>query len=88
MKTYLVDLEADGLLDTVSHIHCVVFKELNEENYEIFSDDTPRGRPLSEMAAWADANCKAIVGHNWVRYDVKYCIDYQDGLLKQLSMIL
>ena len=69
MKTYLVDLEANGLLDTVSRIHCVVFKELNAENYEIFSDDTPRGRPLSEMAAWADANCKAIVGHNWVRYD-------------------
>ena len=72
MKAVL-DLEANGLLDTVDTIWHIVCKEVGVDNYVVFSDhaeDNPNFS-INEFPRWADENLEAIIAHNGVRYDME-----------------
>lgn len=65
MKTLLFDLESDGLLDTVTKIHCIAIKDIaTNEDYFFGPDEVMRG---IEMLKQADR----VVGHNILDYDLR-----------------
>lgn len=69
----ILDLESNGLLDTVDTIWHIVCKEVGEDNYVVFSDhsdDNPT-YPIKDFPSWADENIEAIIAHNGVRYDIE-----------------
>lgn len=57
------DLEANGLLDTVTKIHCGVFIEADSGAQHVFE-----GHQVKEMLAYMDT-CKMLVAHNAIGYD-------------------
>ena len=67
-KRYILDLEADGLLDTVSTIWMIVLKEMGTNNFTIFSDHL-EGLPLSDFPKFVEDNVDFLVAHNGIRYD-------------------
>lgn len=71
MKKYVMDIEANGLLDSVDKIWMIVLKEIGgpDGEYIVFSDEAAEGRPVSEFPAWADENAELLVAHNGIRYD-------------------
>ena len=71
MKKYVLDLEADGLLDTVSSIWMIVLKPLGVDEFVVFSDQAEEGRPLADFPQWCDDNTEALIAHNGVRYDLE-----------------
>ena len=69
MKKYVLDIEAEGLLDTVSTIWMIVLKPLGEDTFVVFSDQAEGGIPVKDFPTWADANASALIAHNGMRYD-------------------
>ena len=69
MKNYVLDIEANGLLDTVDTIWMIVLKPVGEDSFVVFSDQAEEGLPVKDFNDWADANCKGLIAHNGVRYD-------------------
>jgi len=65
MKEVLIfDIEADGLLDTVTKIHCLVTKNYHtKEVKEYYNDNILLG--IDSLI-----NSRAIVGHNIIGYDI------------------
>lgn len=63
-QVYVIDLEADGLLDTVTKIHCLVARTPEGGLYEYIGEDAVR-RFVQE----ADASGAILVGHNVLGYD-------------------
>ena len=57
------DLEANGLLDTVTKIHCGVFIEAQSGAKHVFE-----GHQVKEMLTYMDT-CKMLVSHNGIGYD-------------------
>ena len=57
------DLESDGLLDTVTKLHCGVFLEAASGAMHVFE-----GHQVKEMLAYMDT-CKMLVSHNGIGYD-------------------
>jgi len=62
MTAYIFDLESDGLLDTVTKIHCVSYTEPNGK--EVKTATTKEG--IKEFLDKATT----LIGHNIIRYDV------------------
>lgn len=58
------DWEADGLLDTVTKLHCGVFKELNQENWYRFQGDFSGLPDLLREA-------EVLICHNQLGYDLE-----------------
>ena len=61
------DLESDGLLDTVTKIHCITIYDPKADTVHLFDPSTPR--PIEDgikMLMEADG----ILGHNIIGYDV------------------
>jgi DNA polymerase I-like protein with 3'-5' exonuclease and polymerase domains len=58
------DLESNGLLDTVSTIHCIVITDLNADRVDAFG---PKEIPAA-LARLAEAD--VLVGHNIAAYDL------------------
>lgn len=77
MKTFICDIEANGLYDTVSQVHCIVIKEKGTKNVRTYYDNNrialpnlPRtGTILEGIAALEKADC--VVGHNFIDYDIR-----------------
>ena len=69
MKSYVLDIEANGLLDTVDTIWMIVLKPVGEDGYVVFSDHAEEGLPVSSFPEWADKNCSSLIAHNGMRYD-------------------
>jgi len=63
MKVCIGDLEANGLLDTVTTIWCGVFKDINTKEVVKFTPDN-----LSEMFAYLDT-VDVLIIHNGIGYD-------------------
>jgi len=61
---YILDLETDGLLDTVTKIHCIVLRGVENDQVHAFSGDM-----LSEAIPYLE-NASVLVGHNLIAYDV------------------
>lgn len=62
-KILVFDLEANGLLDTVTKIHCAVFKDLQGRLVKKFTPDT-----ISNLPSFLDT-CDVLIGHNIISYD-------------------
>lgn len=64
-KTCIFDIETDGLLDTVTRLHCLVI--LDPDTGEMVSCHTP-----TEVAAGLSllANAETVVGHNILSFDI------------------
>jgi len=60
-KTYVVDIETDGLLDTVSKIHCLSYYCMDDDTSSTLYGSLSIKRFLTEP--------KVIVGHDFLRYD-------------------
>jgi len=61
---YILDLETDGLLDTVTKIHCIVLRGVENDQVHAFSGDM-----LSEAIPYLE-NASVLVGHNLIAYDL------------------
>ena len=63
MSRYVFDLETDGLLDTVSTVHCLVLKDIDTGEIISYTDNWREGVKRLEEA-------DLIVGHNIIKYDI------------------
>lgn len=73
MSTILFDIETDGLLDTVSKLHCISTYEFEKNILKVWDNDT-----LSEGIELLK-NATTLVGHNIIGYDLpalKKLIDF------------
>jgi DNA polymerase I len=72
LPKYIVDIEADGLLDTITKVHCIVFTPVDGGDALCFHDDPkihPRhGSVTDGLVSMADAEW---VGHNLIGYDMR-----------------
>lgn len=73
MKTLVVDIEANGLYDCVTQIHCIVAKDKSTGEIKKFFDG-----PISasadgtvEEGARFLQTADVVVGHNWIDYDAR-----------------
>ncbi len=72
MSTLLADIEADGLLDTITKIHCIVTKDVETGEIKCYHEvqgGFPRQGSLSDGVVALEA-ADEIVFHNAIRYDV------------------
>jgi len=69
-RAAVVDIEADGLLDVVGRVHCVVVRPVGGGEPIVFHDAPSLGpaRRLSTLQAELD-RWDIIVGHNFLGYD-------------------
>lgn len=63
MNPQVFDLEANGLLDVVTKIHCGVFKDTVTGDVKKFYPDQ-----MQEMKAFV-LSCPVLIGHNVISYD-------------------
>ena len=70
MSKYIFDIEADGLLPTISKIWMVVFKKAGADDFTVFTDDDPSYPSLEDMPDWIEQNVTTLIAHNGVRYDI------------------
>ena len=61
---YCFDVETDGLLDSVSKIHCVVFKDIDTK--EIFKYGPDKLNDAIDRLK----NANLLIGHNVIAYDI------------------
>lgn len=62
-KVEVFDIEANGLLDTVTQIHCAVFRNLKGK---VTKEFTPKN--IHEIGKYMDT-CDVLIGHNVLQYD-------------------
>ena len=71
MKRLIVDLETNGLLDTVDRIHCAVVREPDTGLVRVFSEkklaNTQRDGGIKDLARVLDG--QHWIGHNLIGYD-------------------
>jgi len=67
-REVVFDLETDGLLDTVSVIHCLVIFDYTTGLYTAYNNQ-PGGRPLADGLAILADPATLVVAHNGTRYD-------------------
>lgn len=63
---WIFDIEADGLLDTVTQVWCGVFKNIDTGEVRSFTPDDPYY--LYHMMKFMDG-CHTLIGHNVLQYD-------------------
>lgn len=62
MSKFIVDIETDGLLDTITKIHCLCYQEEGDSSsYSIIEYDR-----MIEFLNQADL---VIIGHNFIKFD-------------------
>lgn len=70
----VLDLEGNGLRDTITKIHCIVVKELQKDNYYNFYDfilEDDYSQPLYRFKQFIETNnIESIIGHNIISYDL------------------
>lgn len=64
MKTITLDIEADGLLDTITQIYCICCRELSTGIEVQFTPDN-----LHDFVGYVES-VQRIIGHNIVSYDI------------------
>lgn len=72
----VADIEADGLLDTVSRIWCIVCKDIDTHTVYSFIEDEITNGKFVEFAK----NVSTWIGHNFIAYDhavIERCVGYR-----------
>ena len=64
LRIRVLDIEANGLLDTVTKIHCFVFSDLKKQEVRKFYP-----HELDKAVEYL-ASCDVIIGHNIIAYDI------------------
>ena len=59
------DIETDGLLDTVSKVHCIVTSEVGTEIYHKYYS------PVGIELALDTISSSTVIGHNIIQYDLR-----------------
>jgi DNA polymerase-1 len=68
MTTYVFDIESDGLLDTITKIHCLVLRDADTNEVLDFSDDKyGKGSIEKGVRLLMEADC--IIAHNGIKFD-------------------
>jgi len=68
----ILDVEADGLLDTLTTIHCIVMKDIETGVIYRFYDGEERINPEDQSLSnfiHTFNECSSVVGHNIIAYD-------------------
>ncbi len=70
------DIEADGLLDTITQVHCLVAKDLETQRiYKFYDGDIGVERTTSDMFLKDIPRifnaASLVVGHNIIKYDLR-----------------
>ena len=64
MTRWVWDLESDGLLDTVSKIHCIVLRHVETDEVQTYGPDEIKAAMFTLM------NAEEVIGHNIIAYDI------------------
>lgn len=88
VSTLLFDIESTGLLRQGSSIHCLVARDLSDDN-EPLVWDRPRNNIEEGVQKLANAAC--LVGHNIISYDIplikeRYDFEFQGQVLDTLVL--
>lgn len=67
MARYIADIEADGLVDTITKVHCLVLMDADTGDVHDFADQDGH-RPIAEGLRMLE-EAEEIIGHNWLVYD-------------------
>jgi len=68
-KKVFLDLETNGLLDTVDTIWLAITKDPVTNEVKTFSDHDEKSEPLKDLTPYLD-NFDSIIGHNLIAYDL------------------
>lgn len=85
-KTYVADLESDGLLEEATKVWCGVFKNLKTGDVKKF-----RPNEISNMLVWMNSQTEALIFHNGIGFDMPllkklYNFDYKGKIIDTLIM--
>ena len=64
MSRWVFDLESDGLLDTISKIHCVVLRHVETDEVQTYGPSSIKAAMFTLM------NAEEVIGHNIIDYDI------------------
>ena len=64
----IVDIETNGLLDTVDTIWLAVVKDIDTNEVFTFSDYDAESKPLNELVPFLN-RATVLIGHNIIGYD-------------------
>ena len=70
--TIIFDLEANGLLNNATHIHCIVLNYGQQNQFDSYNDESP-GKGMSSPVVRAVQHIQMadyIIGHNILGYDL------------------
>ena len=70
--TIIFDLEANGLLNNATHIHCIVLNYVEDNQTDSYNDESP-GKGMSSPVVRAIQHLEMadyIIGHNIVGFDL------------------
>ena len=69
--SYIVDIEADGLLDTITRVHCIVARDTDTGEFLCYHDD-PSVTPCHGSIAQGLSDLQDVewIGHNIQGYDI------------------
>ena len=65
----IFDLEANGLMEEVDKIWCIVAYDLDEKVTHTFTDHVPNQKPLKDGIALLES-ADVLIGHNIIMYDM------------------
>lgn len=66
MSRWVWDLESDGLLDTISKIHCIVLRHVETDEVQEYGP----GEDDIKAAMFTLMNAEEVIGHNIIAYDI------------------
>jgi DNA polymerase I len=71
MKHYIVDIETDGFLPTLTKIHCMVIKEIETGEVKVFRGSAP-DHEFEEGLEYLHGCSESgkIIGHNLIKFDL------------------
>lgn len=64
MTRWVWDLESDGLLDTITKIHCIVLRHVETDEVQTYGPDEIKAALFTLM------NAEEVIGHNIIAYDI------------------
>ena len=65
----IFDIETDGLVHDVSHIHCAVIYDTEDESYAQYNDSGTKDPIVRAITRLEEAD--RVVGHNIINYDLR-----------------
>lgn len=64
MTRWIADLESDGLLDTITKVHCIVLRHVETDEVQTYGPDEIKAALFTLM------NAEEVIGHNFIAYDL------------------